>query len=68
MSLTYWQSMVAANLNRPTDEATLSREARKLADQGLTERDIGQALQLDPTAVRRLLTVNAAQGDSRAAA
>jgi hypothetical protein len=37
---------------RPTDEATLGREICKLADQGLTDRDIGLALRLDPAAVR----------------
>lgn len=47
--------LVAANLHRPTDPATLAREARRLADQRLTENDIGQALQLDPGTVRRLL-------------
>ena len=46
---------VLAELHRPRDATALSREARELAAQGLTERDIGQALGLDPAAVRRLL-------------
>jgi hypothetical protein len=44
-----------AELHRPTDEEAVAREARRLRQNGLTERDIGQALQLDPTAVRQLL-------------
>lgn len=43
------------HLHRPTDDATLAREVAKLQRQGLTERDIGQALRLDPTAVRRMV-------------
>lgn len=46
---------VLAKLHQPRDRTTLAREARKLAGQGLTEQDIGSALVLDPTAVRKLL-------------
>lgn len=44
-----------AVLHRPRDESAMARAVRELAAQGLTERDIGQHLGLDPTAVRRLL-------------
>jgi hypothetical protein len=44
-----------AELNRPTDENALRREVLVLSGRGLTEQDIGRALKLDPTAVRRLL-------------
>jgi hypothetical protein len=51
-----WRLMMQASTRyNPTDESSLSREARKLRDQGLTERDVGAALRLDPTAVRRML-------------
>lgn len=58
--------------HRPTDEASLAREAQALAARGLTERDIGQALQLDTTQVRALLQrlpaqPGAARGDEAAA-
>jgi hypothetical protein len=48
-----------ARLYRPTDEAAIAQAAHELAAQGLTERDIGQHLGLDPTAVRRLLALPA---------
>lgn len=41
--------------HRPTDEQTLRAAVVELRSRGLTERDIGQALRTDPTAVRRLL-------------
>ena len=44
-----------AERHRPTDEATLRSAVAELAHRGLTERDIGQALRLDPNAVRRLI-------------
>jgi ParB-like chromosome segregation protein Spo0J len=44
-------------LHRPRDEETLRAAAVELGDRGLTERDIGEALGLDPTAVSRLLRV-----------
>jgi hypothetical protein len=42
-------------VNKPKDEQTLRVAAVELRGRGLTERDIGEALSLDPTAVRRLL-------------
>lgn len=44
-----------ADLNRPHDELTLRAAAVDLRSRGLTDQDIGAALNLDPTAVRRLL-------------
>lgn len=44
-----------AQLYGPQNEATMANAARELAARGLTERDIGQHLRLDPTAVKRLL-------------
>jgi Flp pilus assembly protein TadD len=44
-----------AQQHRPTDTETLRAAAVELAQRGLTPRDIGAALRLDPTAVRRLL-------------
>lgn len=44
-----------AEQHRPTDEQTLRAAAVELRQRGLTERDIGQALRLDPTGVRRML-------------
>jgi len=44
-----------AETHRQPNFNLLRREALKLAAQGLTERDIGQALGLDPTAVRAML-------------
>ncbi|MGH8200325.1 MAG: hypothetical protein ACREVO_08160 [Steroidobacteraceae bacterium] len=44
-----------SQLYRPADEVEMARAVRELAAQGLTERDIGQHLGLDPAAVRRLL-------------
>lgn len=41
--------------HRPTERAQLAREARRLAAQGLTARDIGAALALSEAAVRDLL-------------
>lgn len=47
-----------AEQHRPGDETALAREVRKQASAGLTERDIGMALRLDPGAVRRLLAAD----------
>ncbi len=47
-----------ANLHRPTDTNTMRVAVHELASRGLTERDIGAALNLDPAAVRRLLNIN----------
>ena len=44
-----------SQVHRPRDEAAMAQAARELAARGLTERDIGQHLGLDPTAVRKLL-------------
>ena len=44
-----------AQLHRPTDERALAVNARVLAAQGLTERDIAQALQVGIEDVRRWL-------------
>lgn len=44
-----------SQVHRPREETAMARAVRELAAQGLTERDIGQHLGLDPTAVRRLL-------------
>jgi hypothetical protein len=52
-----------AQLHRPTDPAALASQVRELASRGLTERDIGQHLRLDPSAVRSLL---ASRGDEAA--
>jgi hypothetical protein len=52
--------------HRPTDEATLAREACRLANQGLTVRDIAAALRIGPTEVHRAL--QAAQHAQRGAA
>ena len=41
--------------HRPTERDQLAREARRLATQGLTARDIGAALALSEAAVRDLL-------------
>jgi hypothetical protein len=46
-----------AVLHRPRDESAMARAVRELAARGLTEGDIGQHLGLDPTAVKRLLTL-----------
>lgn len=51
-----------ARLHRPTDPATLAREARSLADLGLQIRDIGQALGLAPAQVAGLLRHPVAPG------
>lgn len=56
MSALDWRRL--AELNRPTDEASLSRAAAALADRGLSERDIADALRINPGAVRRLLTLD----------
>lgn len=50
-----------ANDFRPHDRDSLRREVLILASRGLTERDIADALRLDATSVRQLLT-----GDSNA--
>lgn len=42
-------------LHRPDDQATLAREARSMADRGLTVRDIAQALNLATAAVEALI-------------
>lgn len=52
-NFTDWR--VRAERHRPSDPAALAEEVRRLARGGLTERDIGNALKLDPTAVRRYL-------------
>jgi hypothetical protein len=44
-----------AELHRPTDEQAIACEIRRLHQQGLTERDIGAALQVNPEAVRKAL-------------
>ncbi len=44
-----------AEINKPNDESALRREVLVLSGRGLTERDIGLALRLDPSAVRRYL-------------
>lgn len=46
-----------AQLHRPTDQAALASQVRELSSRGLTERDIGQHLRLDPSAVRKLLAL-----------
>ena len=48
-----------AEMHRPTDPALLAAAIRRLADNGLTERDIAAALRLDAAAVRRMLTITA---------
>lgn len=48
-----------AELNRPEDATQLSRAVVELAERGLSERDIADALRLDPGAVRRLLLLEA---------
>lgn len=47
-----------AEQHRPTDPVALAREVRRLSTQGLTERDIGQTLRLDPASVRFLLSTH----------
>jgi len=47
-----------ADQHRPTTEVGFAAAVLQLARQGLTPRDIGQHLRLDPGAVRRLLTRN----------
>lgn len=44
-----------AEIHRPNDSDALRIAVRDMASRGLTERDVGDALKLDPTAVRRLL-------------
>jgi hypothetical protein len=44
-----------AQQHRPTCEHCLRRECVLMFSRGLTEQDIGRALKLDATAVRRLL-------------
>ena len=44
-----------AQLNRPTDEATLRAAAVELRSRGLTDRDIGEALGLASSAISKLL-------------
>ena len=44
-----------AEAHKPQDEQTLRVAAIELRARGLTARDIGDALSLDPSAVRRLL-------------
>jgi DNA-binding NarL/FixJ family response regulator len=44
-----------AQIHRPNDDELLRREVLVLAGRGLTERDIGEALRIDATTVRRLL-------------
>ena len=47
--------------HRPTDEPTLRAAALELSRHGLTPRDVGEALRLNPTAVRQLLHDQRAQ-------
>jgi DNA-binding CsgD family transcriptional regulator len=47
-----------AEQHRPTDLNALAREAQRLLRQGLTERDVGAALHLDPSSVRSLLAMH----------
>ncbi|MBL8224486.1 MAG: hypothetical protein JNM50_04075 [Chromatiales bacterium] len=42
-----------AELFRPVDHEGLAREARRLARQGLTARDVAAALRLQPDQVQR---------------
>jgi orotate phosphoribosyltransferase-like protein len=51
----YLDYAIRAEQHRPTDIETLRAAALELRSRGLTERDVGQALRLDPSAVRRLL-------------
>ena len=44
-----------AEMNRPKDLDTMRCAVHELRSRGLSERDIGAALQLNPEAVRRLL-------------
>ena len=44
-----------AQQHRPADLQVIGAEVRRLRAQGLTERDIGQALRLDPSAVRAMI-------------
>lgn len=44
--------------HRPADPEILAREARSLAGQGLTHRDIAAALRLAPAAVGALLVAD----------
>lgn len=44
-----------AMLHRPKDNGALAREARRLAADGLTYRDIAAAMRLAPAAVGELL-------------
>lgn len=49
-----------AQLHRPADQASLAREAHRLAAQGLRAVDIAVALGLTPAAVEELLEVRRA--------
>ena len=44
-----------ANLHRPTDPAALAREVRRLANTGLTPRDVAVMLGLAPSVVADML-------------
>jgi hypothetical protein len=44
-----------AEQHRPTDEPALRAAALELRGRGLTPHDVGEALRMDPTAVRRLI-------------
>ena len=46
-----------ANQHRPTELAQLGREVRRLRADGLTDRDIADALRLDLATVRQCLQV-----------
>jgi hypothetical protein len=50
-----WRSLADPNRYRPTDPRLLAREARRLASQGFTPRDVETALRLRPGEARALL-------------
>lgn len=45
-----------AELHRPTNPASIAKEVRRLATQGLTPTDISTALRIDLVQVRQLLS------------
>lgn len=51
---------VLSQVHRPQEETAMVEAVRELAARGLKEQDIGAALRLDPTAVRRLLLIGKA--------
>lgn len=69
MNISYQLDYVRlAELHRPTDESALACQVRVLTEQGLTERDIGAALRLDPAEVRRLLASSGSEAAAMHAA